>query len=111
MNAATFEAWIEQFLIPDMPKNAVVVMDNLSAHKGERTRELIEAAGGEVLYLPPYSPDLNPIEQAFSKLKHWLRAAKETTTQSLWDMIGTILDHFKPDECARYFQNSGYRSL
>ena len=64
-----------------------------------------------MLYLPPYSPDLNPIEQAFSKLKHWLRAAKETTTQSLWDMIGTILDHFKPDECARYFQNSGYRSL
>jgi len=84
--------------------------DNLSAHKGERVRKLIEASGGEVLYLPPYSPDLNPIEQAFSKLKHWLRAAQETTTQNLWDMIGTILDHFKTDECARYFQNSGYRA-
>lgn len=110
MNASIFEAWIEQSLIPDMPKNAIIVMDNLSAHKGERVRELIEAAGGEVLYLPPYSPDLNPIEQAFSKLKHWLRAARETTTQNLWHMIGTILDHFIPDECARYFQNSGYRT-
>lgn len=110
MNAAIFEAWIEQSLIPDMPQNAIIVMDNLSAHKGERVRELIEAAGGEVLYLPPYSPDLNPIEQAFSKLKHWLRAAQETTTENLWSMIGTILDHFKPDECARYFLNSGYRA-
>ena len=111
MNAATFEAWVEQFLIPDMPKNAIVVMDNLSAHKSARIGELIEAAGGEVLYLPPYSPDLNPIEQAFSKLKHWLRAAQETTTQNLWDMTGTILNHFKPDECARYFLNSGYRAV
>ena len=111
MNAAIFEAWVEQSLIPEMPKNAIIVMDNLSAHKGERVRELIEAAGGEALYLPPYSPDLNPIEQAFSKLKHWLRAAQETTTQNLWDMIGTILDHFKPDECARYFLNSGYRAV
>ncbi len=111
MNAATFEAWVEQFLIPDMPRNAIIVMDNLSAHKGEQVRKLIEAAGGEVLYLPPYSPDLNPIEQAFSKLKHWLRAAKETTTQNLWNMIGTILYHFKPDECARFFLNSGYRAI
>lgn len=110
MNAAIFEAWVEQFLIPAMPKNAIVVMDNLSAHKGEGVRDLIEAAAGEALYLPPYSPDLNPIEQAFAKLKHWLRAAQETTRQDLWDMIGVILDHFKPDECARYFQNSGYRS-
>ena len=111
MNGAIFEAWVEQSLIPDMPKDAIVVMDNLSAHKGEWVRELIEAAGGEVLYLPPYSPDLNPIEQAFSKLKHWLRAAQETTTENLWSMIGTILNHFKPDECARYFQNSGYRAV
>ena len=111
MNAAIFEAWVEQSLIPNMPKDAIVVMDNLSAHKGERVRELIEAAGGEVLYLPPYSPDLNPIEQAFSKLKHWLRAAQKTTTENLWSMIGTILDHFKPDECARYFLNSGYRAI
>ena len=110
MNAETFEAWIEQFLIPNMPRAAIIVMDNLSAHKGARVRNLIEAAGGEVLYLPPYSPDLNPIEQAFSKLKHWLRAAQETTTESLWGMIGTILNHFKPVECANYFLNTGYRS-
>jgi len=111
MNAAIFQAWIEQSLIPDMPKGAIVVMDNLPAHKGGRVRKLIEAAGGEVLYLPPYSPDLNPIEQAFSKLIHWLRAAQETNTQNLRDMIGTILNHFKPEECARYFQNSGYRTV
>ena len=111
MNAAIFEAWVEQSLVPNMPKNAIVVMDNLSAHKGKKVRHLIEAAGGEALYLPPYSPDLNPIEQAFSKLKHWLRNAQERTTQNLWDMIGIILEHFRPDECARYFKNSGYRSV
>ena len=111
MNGVTFEAWVEQLLIPDMPQNAIVMMDTLSAHKGLRVRELIEAAAGEVLYLPPYSPDLNPIKQAFAKLKHWLRAAGESKTEDLWNMIGTVLNHFKPDECARYFQNSGYRTL
>ena len=111
MNAAIFETWMETCLVPAMPQNAIVVMDNLSAHKGDRVRRLIKTAGGEALYLPPYSPDINPIEQAFAKLKHWLRATQETTTQTLWDMISIILDHFKPDECARYFQNSGYRSV
>ena len=108
MNATVFEAWIEQSLIPALPERAVVVMDNLSSHKGRRVRELLEAAGAETLYLPPYSPDLNPIEMAFAKLKHLLRAARCRTSETLWDEIGTLLDRFEPDECARYLANAGY---
>ena len=74
-------------------------------------RELIANAGGEVLYLPPYSPDLNPIEQAFAKFKHLLRAAQKRTTEDLWQEIGQLLDQFKPNECANYLTNAGYRSI
>ena len=108
MNAKVFEAWIEQALIPQLPERAVVVMDNLSSHKGVRVRELLESAGAEALYLPPYSPDLNPIEQAFAKLKHLLRAAKRRTTERVWEEIGVLLDRFTPEECANYLANSGY---
>lgn len=111
MDRAIFETWIERCLVPGLPDRAVVVMDNLSSHKGPRVAELIERAGGEVLYLPPYSPDLNPIEQAFAKLKHLLRAAKRRNTDDLWNEIGSLLDHFKPAECANYIANSGYRSV
>lgn len=110
MNRAIFESWIEQALAPALPERAIVVMDNLSAHKGGRVAELIEANGGEALYLPPYSPDLNPIEQAFAKLKHWLRDAARRTTETLWDEIGTILSSFRQIECANFFSNAGYRS-
>ena len=109
MNGATFEAWVEQSLVPELPTRAVVVMDNLSAHKGARVRELIEAEGGEVLYLPPYSPDLNPVEQAFAKLKHLLRLARQRTTEALWNEIGSLLDRFKPGECVNYLAHCGYR--
>ena len=108
MNAKVFEAWVEQALIPALPERAIVVMDNLSSHKGVRVRELLDSAGAEALYLPPYSPDLNPIEQAFAKLKHLLRAAKRRTTERLWDEIGGLLDRFTPEECANYLANSGY---
>ena len=111
MNRAIYETWIEQCLVPELPGRAVVVMDNLSAHKGLRVRELIERAGGEVLYLPPYSPDLNPIEQAFAKLKHLLRLARKRTTEDLWNEIGTLLNRFQPAECANYIANAGYRSI
>lgn len=111
MNRAIFETWIEQALVPGLPEGAIVVMDNLAAHKGGRVAELIEAAGGEVLYLPPYSPDLNPIEQAFAKLKHWLRHAARRTTETLWDEIGAILSRFASQDCANFFRNSGYRSV
>jgi len=83
-------------------------MDNLSSHKGARTRELIEAAGASLLYLPPYSPDFNPIENAFAKLKALLRKAAERTVEGLWDAIGRLLDLFTPSECANYFAAAGY---
>lgn len=111
MDRTIFETWIERCLVPELPKRAVVVMDNLSSHKGARVRELIERAGGEVLYLPPYSPDLNPIEQAFAKLKHLLRATRRRTTEDLGNEIGSLLDRFKPTECANYIANSGYRPV
>lgn len=109
MNRSIFETWVERVLVPELPPRAVVVLDNLAAHKGPRVRDLIAAAGGEVLYLPPYSPDLNPIEQAFAKLKHLLRDAQKRTTEDLWREIGQLLDRFKPIECANYIANAGYR--
>ena len=119
MNRSIFETWVARVLVPELPPRAVVVLDNLAAHKGPRVRELIADAGGEVLYLPPYSPDpgsspgqaLNPIEQAFAKLKHLLRAAQQRTTEDLWQEIGQLLDTFKPNECANYIANAGYRSV
>ena len=83
-------------------------MDNLSSHKGERVRQRIEAAGAELLFLPPYSPDLNPIEMAFAKLKALLRKAAERTVDGLWDAIGNILKSFQPQECRNYFAAAGY---
>ena len=108
MNARVFEAWVERVLIPQLPERAVVAMDNLSSHKEARVRKLLDAAGAEALCLPPYSPDLNPIEQAFAKLKHLLRAARKRTTESLWDEIGAVLERFEPSQCARYLANAGY---
>ena len=108
MNAKVFEAWVEQSLIAELTERAIVVMDNLSSHKGARVRQLLEEAGAEVLYLPPYSPDLNPIEQAFAKLKHLLRVARRRTREQLWDEIGALLDRFTSKECANYLANSGY---
>ena len=83
-------------------------MDNLSSHKRTATRELIEEAGATLRFLPPYSPDFNPIEKAFSKLKAMLRKASERTVSGLWDLIGKLVDIFKPDECANYFSSCGY---
>jgi transposase len=95
-------------LIPELPARAIVVMDNLSSHKGPKVRQLIEAAGCELHYLPPYSPDFNPIEMAFSKLKALLRKTAERTISGLWDAIGRLLDLFRPDECRNYFNAAGY---
>ena len=85
-------------------------MDNLPAHKGEVVRKLIEARGAELRFLPPYSPDLNPIELVFPKLKGHLRKAAERTVGALWDRIGQVLDHFTAQECANYFRHDGYAS-
>jgi len=108
INADAFETYVEKVLVPELRQGDIVVMDNLSSHKGSRVRTLIEAAGAQLRYLPPYSPDLNPIENAFSKLKALLRKAAERTMDGLWTQIGRLLDLFLPDECKNYFTAAGY---
>ena len=108
MNGTVFLAYVEQVLAPTLSKDDVVVMDNLPAHKAAGIRDAIEAAGASLLYLPPYSPDFNPIENAFAKLKALMRAKAERTIAGLWDTVGAILERFTPDECANYFKAAGY---
>ena len=108
MNRAAFEAYVERVLVPELRPGEVVLMDNLSSHKGPKVRVLIEAAGAGLLYLPPYSPDFNPIENAFAKLKALLRKAAERTVEGLWRAIAELLDAFTPGECANYFAAAGY---
>jgi transposase len=103
-----FVAYIKQFLVPTLSRGDVVVMDNLPAHKVKGVREAIKAAGAMLLYLPPYSPDLNPIEQVFSKLKQRLRKAAERTRESLWLKTGELVSCFSSTECANYFRHAGY---
>src|ERR687898_2116285 len=109
INGARFLAYVEQALVPTLRPGDVVVLDNLGAHKVKGIRAAIEAAGAELRYLPPYSPDLNPIELAFSKLKKLLRDGAERTVDKLWELCGRILDHFTEHECRNYFQQCGYR--
>ena len=108
INGSLFQDYVEQVLVPELRHGDIVVMDNLGSHKGAGIRAAIEAAGASLLYLPPYSPDLNPIEQAFSKLKAMLRKAAERTLDDLWRSIGRIIDTFTPTECANYFAAAGY---
>jgi len=108
MNGNAFLAYVEQVLMPTLKPGDIVVLDNLSAHKVPGIREAIEAAGAKLLYLPPYSPDFNPIEQLFAKLKALLRKAAERSVEGLWNRIARLLDAFPPDECTNYFRNSGY---
>ena len=108
MNGAAFKAYTEQFLAPSLKPGDIVIMDNLSSHKVAGVRDAITAVGAYLLYLPPYSPDLNPIEQAFAKLKALLRKVSARTVDDLWAAIAEILELFPPEECANYFRNSGY---
>ena len=107
-NGARFLAYVKQFLVPTLKTGDIVVMDNLGSHKGREIRRAIRAAGAKLFFLPPYSPDLNPIEQLFAKLKTLLRKAAERTVT--WQRIGALLDEFTPAECANYLRNSGYAS-
>lgn len=109
INGDLFRAWVEQHLVSALKPGDIVVMDNLSSHKVAGIRKAIEAVGAEVLYLPPYSPDLNPIELAFSKLKKMLRDGAERTTDKLTKLCGKILDFFPEKECRGYFKHCGYR--
>jgi transposase len=108
INGSLFLDYVEQVLVPELRPGDIVVMDNLGSHKGAGVGAAIEAAGASLLYLPPYSPDFNPIEQAFAKLKAALRAAAERSLDGLWAAIGRIIETFTPTECANYFANAGY---
>ena len=108
MHGAAFLAYIEQVLAPELTPGDVVVMDNLPAHKVKGVRQAIEDAGASLLYLPPYSPDLNPIEMAFSKLKAAPRQAAARTIDDLWDVIAEAIDDFTPTQCRNFFAAAGY---
>lgn len=108
INGLSFLAYIEQVLVPTLSPGDIVVMDNLGSHRGKRVRQAIRRAGAKLLFLPKYSPDLNPIEQVFAKLKHLLRKAQARSRDAVLSAIGRELKTYAPDECANYFRNSGY---
>ncbi|ARN83757.1 IS630 family transposase (plasmid) [Methylocystis bryophila] len=110
INGESFLAYVEQILAPTLSPGDVVVMDNLGSHKSAAVREAIRAKGARLIFLPKYSPDLNPIEQVFSKLKRMLRKAEERTIDALWRRVGILLDDFPPQECAAYLKGAGYAS-
>jgi len=108
INREAFEAYVEQILVPELRPGDIVIMDNLGSHKGPRVRQAIEATGCTLLFLPPYSPDFNPIEKAFAKLKAHLRKAAERTVDGLWAAIARVIDLISPGECQNFFAASGY---
>jgi transposase len=110
INGESFLAYIEQVLVPTLKPGDIVIMDNLGSHKGKAVRRAVHAVDASLLFLPPYSPDLNPIEQVFAKLKTLLRKAEERTVDTTWKRIGTLLQCFTPAECANYLANAGYAS-
>ena len=108
IDRGAFEAYIKEVLVPELRPGDIVVMDNLSSHKGPKARKMIEDAGAQLLFLPPYSPEFNPIELAFAKLKARLRKAAEITVDGLWNAIGQISLTLSPQECKNYFNAAGY---
>ena len=108
INRDAFQVYVDQVLVPELAPGDIVIMDNLGSHKGPAVRAAIEAAGARLLFLPPYSPDFNPIEMAFSKLKAGLRKAAERTREGLWTAIGRLVDAVTPDEAANFFVAAGY---
>lgn len=110
INGPSFLAYVRKFLVPALRPGDIVVLDNLGSHKGADVQAAIEEAGARLVFLPAYSPDLNPIEQVFSKMKTLLRKRDPRTVEATWRAIGKVLKRFEPDECARYLQHAGYRS-
>ena len=110
INGDIFRAYVEQLLVPALKPGDIVIIDNLGSHKGKAVRAAVRAAGAKLFFLPPYSPDLNPIEQLFAKLKTLLRKAAERTVEATWRRIGELLEAFGPQECANYFRGAGYAS-
>ena len=111
INGETFQVYVERVLVPTLRPGDIVIMDNLGSHKGKAVRRAIRAAGARLFYLPKYSPDLNPIEQFFAKLKHWLRKAAKRSIEAVYTAIGPILNTVTSAECANYFANAGYDQM
>ena len=111
INGECFRAYVDQELLPAIQPGDIVVMDNLGSHKGKAIRNAIKAAGARLWFLPKYSPDLNPIEQAFAKIKHWMRMAQKRSIDDIWRHIGHLVTTISPNECANYFLNAGYASV
>lgn len=111
INGECFRAYVEQQLVPILKPGDIVIMDNLGSHKSAALRQLIKAAQARLWYLPPYSPDLNPIEQAFAKIKHWMRVAQKRTIDETWQYIGSLVASIQQSECNNYFANAGYASI
>jgi transposase len=111
INGQCFRAYVEQQLVQVLKPGDIVIMDNLGSHKSDAIRQAIRAVGARLWYLPPYSPDLNPIEQAFSKVKHWMRHAQNRTIEDTWRHIRYLAKSINPSECSNYFQNAGYASV
>jgi transposase len=111
INGQCFRAYVEQQLVPILKPGDIVIMDNLGSHKAAVIRQIITAAGARLWFLPPYSPDLNPIEQTFAKIKHWMRCAQKRTIPDTWQHIGRLVEKVLPTECANYFANAGYASV
>lgn len=111
MNRTIFTQYVRQYLVPELKPGDIVILDNLSSHKGTEAAALVDACGATLLFLPPYSPDLNPIEMVFAKLKHLLRKAGERSREGLWNRIGSLLDDFPPHQCQNYFRHAGYAAV
>jgi putative transposase len=111
INGQSFRAYVEQMLLPVLRPGDIVVLDNLGSHKSKAVRQAIRAAGARLWFLPPYSPDLNPIEQTFAKIKHWMRMAQRREPEDTWRHLGDLIATIEPDECHNYFRNAGYASV
>jgi transposase len=108
IDGESFRTYVEKVLVPTLKPGDIVIMDNLGSHKGKAVRQLIRSAGAKLFFLPKYSPDLNPIEQVFAKLKHLLRKCAARTVEAICAAIGQLLHAFTPEECVNYFENAGY---
>ena len=111
INGECFRAWVDQQLIATLRPGDIVILDNLGSHKAKAIRQTIRKAGARLWFLPPYSPDLNPIEQAFAKIKHWMRIAQKRTIEQTWRYVGQLVSTISPTECANYITNAGYASI
>ena len=109
INGECFRAYVDQHLVPTLKPGDIVIMDNLGSHKGKAVRAAIRSVDARLWFLPPYSPDLNPIEQSFAKIKHWMRMAQKRTVEQTWRQVGRLVPTITANECANYFKNAGYQ--